>query len=64
MKIENIFIDTDIFLTYFVSKDRKKVEKCRRVFEQAVRGEIHIFSSIVVLAEVAETLEEQYGWKK
>lgn len=59
-----IFVDADIFLTYFTGHDQSKVRACRKLFENAVKGNLRLFSSVFVLAEVARVLDEVYRWKK
>lgn len=59
-----IFVDADIFLTYFTGQDTNKVDSCRRLFENAVNGKVQLFSSVFVLAQVASVLEKKNNWKR
>ncbi len=58
--MEEFFVDTNIFLRFLLKDDRKKAERCKKLFEKAKRGKIQIFTSDLVIAEVVWTLESFY----
>ncbi|MEW6584047.1 MAG: PIN domain-containing protein [Nitrospirota bacterium] len=54
------FIDTSVFLRYLTKDDPKKYERCRELFRKAVRGEIELATSGLVIAELIWTLSSYY----
>jgi predicted nucleic acid-binding protein len=62
--MEDLFVDTNIFLRFLLKDDRKKAEHCKNLFEKAEKGKIKIFTSDLVIAEVIWTLESFYKLSK
>jgi predicted nucleic acid-binding protein len=58
--METKFVDTNIFLTYLTKDDPSKYEKCKEVFKKAMKGEIAITTSGMVIAELVWTLLSYY----
>jgi predicted nucleic acid-binding protein len=58
--METIFVDTNIFLRYLTKDDLSKYEKCREMFKRAMKGEIAIITSGMVIAELVLTLLSYY----
>jgi predicted nucleic acid-binding protein len=58
--METIFVDTNIFLRYLTKDDLSKYEKCREMFKRAMKGEIAIITSGMVIAELVWTLLSYY----
>lgn len=58
--METTFVDTNIFLRYLTKDDPSKYEKCREMFKKAVKGEIAITTSGMVIAELVWTLLSYY----
>jgi len=54
------FVDTNIFLRYLTKDDPSKYEKCREMFKKAMKGEIAITTSGMVIAELVWTLLSYY----
>jgi predicted nucleic acid-binding protein len=50
------FVDANIFIRYLASDDLDKAERCLLLFQRAQRGEIVLFTSEAVIAEVAYVL--------
>lgn len=62
--MEDFFVDTNIFLRFLLKDDRKKAERCKKLFEKAKKGKIQLFTSDLVIAEVVWTLESFYKLSK
>jgi predicted nucleic acid-binding protein len=58
--METAFVDTNIFLRYLTKDDPSKYEKCREMFKRAMKGEIAIATSGMVIAELVWTLLSYY----
>jgi predicted nucleic acid-binding protein len=58
--METTFVDTNIFLRYLTKDDPSKYEKCREMFKRAMKGEIAITTSGMVIAELVWTLLSYY----
>jgi predicted nucleic acid-binding protein len=58
--MENRFVDTNVFMRYLTRDDPAKYEKCREMFKRAMKGEITISTSAMVIAELVWTLLSYY----
>jgi predicted nucleic acid-binding protein len=58
--MENIFLDTNVFLRYLTKDDLSKYERCRAIFKKALQGEIAISTSGMMIAELIWTLLSYY----
>jgi len=58
--MENRFVDTNVFMRYLTRDDPAKYEKCREMFRRAMKGEITISTSAMVIAELIWTLLSYY----
>ena len=58
--METAFVDTNIFLRYLTKDDPSKYEKCREMFKKAMKGDIAIATSAMVIAELVWTLLSYY----
>ena len=58
--MERVFVDTNIFLRYLTRDDLAKFNRCREVFKKAIKGEIFLFTSEMVIAELIWTLLSYY----
>lgn len=58
------FVDTNIFLRYLTKDDPSKYDMCREVFKKAVKGEIALATSGMVIAELIWTLSSYYNVPK
>jgi predicted nucleic acid-binding protein len=58
--METTFVDTNIFLRYLTKDDPSKYEKCKVMFKKAMKGEIAITTSGMVIAELVWTLLSYY----
>ena len=58
--METKFVDTNIFLRYLTKDDPSRYEKCKEMFKKAMKGEIAITTSAMVIAELVWTLLSYY----
>jgi predicted nucleic acid-binding protein len=58
--MEKVFVDTNIFLRYLTKDDPAKYERCREIFKKAMQGELSLFTSEMVIAELIWTLLSYY----
>jgi predicted nucleic acid-binding protein len=58
--METTFLDTNIFLRYLTKDDPSRYEKCKEMFKKAMKGEITIRTSGMVIAELVWTLLSYY----
>jgi len=58
--MEITFVDTNIFLRYLTKDEPSRYEKCREMFKKAMKGEIAITTSVMVIAELVWTLLSYY----
>jgi predicted nucleic acid-binding protein len=58
--MEKVFIDTNTFLRYLTKDDPAKYEQCREIFIRATEGELLLFTSEMVAAELIWTLLSYY----
>jgi len=58
--MESTFVDTNIFLRYLTKDDASKYEKCKEMFKRAMKGDITITTSGMVIAELVWTLLSYY----
>ncbi len=58
--MEKVFIDTNIFLRYLTKDDPTKYGRCREIFKKAMEGELSLFTSEMVIAELIWTLLSYY----
>lgn len=61
---EHIFVDTNVFLRFFVADVEEFYKKAKRLFEKAENGEIKLVTSEMVVAEIVWVLESYYGFLK
>ncbi|MFZ3064093.1 MAG: type II toxin-antitoxin system VapC family toxin [Nitrospirota bacterium] len=61
---EPIFVDTNVFLRFFVRDIESFYLKARELFEKAENGEIKLETSDLVIAEIVWVLESYYGFSK
>ena len=59
--MKRIFIDTNIFIRYFINDIPAQVDKVERLFDRAERGEITLVTGPPVFFEVAWTLKSFYN---
>lgn len=59
-----IFLDTNIILRYLTKDDPSKAEKCNKLFKKAVKKEVVLYSTTMVIAEVVWVLESFYGYPR
>jgi predicted nucleic acid-binding protein len=58
--MDTTFVDTNIFLRYLTKDSPSKYEKYKEMFKKAMKGEIAITTSGMVIAELVWTLLSYY----
>lgn len=61
---EPIFVDTNVFLRFFVRDVESFYHKARELFEKAENGDVKLETSDLVIAEIVWVLESYYGFSK
>jgi predicted nucleic acid-binding protein len=59
-----VFVDTNVFLRFFVRDVESLYEKARALFEKAEAGKIKLETSELVIAEIVWVLESFYGFTR
>lgn len=59
-----ILIDANIIIRFLTKDHKHKAEKCRKLFEYAVKGKVDLFISDLTIAEVVWVLEKAYKCSK
>jgi len=59
-----VFVDTNVFLRFFVRDVEVQYEKARALFEKAEAGTIKLETSELVIAEIVWVLESFYGFTR
>ena len=59
-----VFVDTNVFLRFFVRDVEAQYEKARALFEKAEAGTIRLETSELVIAEIVWVLESFYGFTR
>jgi len=59
-----VFVDTNVFLRFFVRDVEAQYEKARALFEKAEAGTIKLETSELVIAEIVWVLESFYGFTR
>ncbi len=61
---DTVFVDTNVFLRFFVKDVASQYEKARVLFEAAESGKIKLETSELVIAEIVWVLESFYGFAR
>jgi predicted nucleic-acid-binding protein len=61
---ETIFVDTNVFLRFFVRDSETFYEKAKELFEKAETGEAKLETSDLVIAEIVWVLESYYDFTR
>jgi predicted nucleic-acid-binding protein len=61
---ETVFVDTNVFLRFFVKDVASHYEKARALFEKAENGKLKLETSELVIAEIVWVLESFYGFTR
>lgn len=62
--VEQIFVDTNVFLRFFVRDVESFYHKARELFEKAENGTIKLNTSDLIIAEIVWVLESYYSFSK
>ena len=60
---EPIFVDTNVFLRFFVRDVESFYQKAKELFEKAENGEEKLETSDLVIAEIVWVLESYYNFQ-
>ena len=61
---DTVFVDTNVFLRFFVRDVEAQYEKAQALFERAEAGKIKLETSELVIAEIVWVLESFYGFTR
>jgi uncharacterized protein len=61
---DTAFVDTNVFLRFFVKDIASQYEKARALFEKAENGKIKLETNELVIAEIVWVLESFYGFTR
>jgi predicted nucleic acid-binding protein len=61
---EPVFVDTNVFLRFFVRDVENLYERARVLFEKAEAGKIKLETNELVIAEIVWVLESFYGFTR
>ena len=62
--VEPVFIDTNVFLRFFVRDVEAFYLKARELFERAENGELKLETNDLVIAEIVWVLESYYDFSR
>lgn len=57
MIVTKVFVDTNVFLRFLTNDDPIKAKRVEALFRQAIKGQIQLITSLLVMAEIVWTLE-------
>jgi len=61
---DTVFVDTNVFLRFFVKDVEAQYKKAHALFEKAEVGKIKLETSELVIAEIVWVLESFYGFTR
>lgn len=64
MIVTKVFVDTNVFLRFLTNDDPIKAKRVEALFRQAIKGQIQLITSLLVMAEIVWTLESYYRLNK
>lgn len=64
MIVTKVFVDTNVFLRFLTNDDPVKAKRVETLFRQAIKGQIQLITSLLVMAEIVWTLESFYHLTK
>ncbi|MEW6066718.1 MAG: PIN domain-containing protein [Nitrospirota bacterium] len=59
-----VFVDTNVFLRFFVKDVESLYVKAKELFEKTEKGELKLETTDIVIAEIVWVLESYYGFSK
>ncbi len=62
--VDSVFVDTNVFLRFFVRDVESLYEKAYDLFEKAESGKLRLETSELVIAEIVRVLESLYGFTR
>ncbi|MBM4386679.1 MAG: DUF4935 domain-containing protein [Deltaproteobacteria bacterium] len=61
---ERVFVDTNVFLRFFVRDNEPLFQRAKSLFERAENGETRLVTNEIVVAEIVWVLESYYGFAR
>lgn len=61
---EEVFVDTNVFLRFFVRDIESHYLRAKELFEKTEKGEVKLDTNDMVLAEIVWVLESFYGFSR
>jgi predicted nucleic-acid-binding protein len=58
------FVDTNVFIRFFVKDDSEKAAGLERLFQKVQQGEIALYIMPIVILEIVWVLEKFYKWSR
>jgi predicted nucleic acid-binding protein len=62
--MKKVFVDTNVWLRFLVADDKEKFEECKKFLILNENGKFKIYTSTIVLLEIAYTLSSFYRIEK
>jgi predicted nucleic-acid-binding protein len=62
--VEEIFVDTNVFLRFFVRDIESFYQKAKELFEKAEKGNLRLETNEMVIAEIVWVLESYYNFSR
>ncbi|MEW6714234.1 MAG: PIN domain-containing protein [Nitrospirota bacterium] len=59
-----VFVDTNVFLRFFVRDSESFYQKAKDLFEKTEKGQVKLETSDLVIAEIVWVLESYYGFSR
>ena len=59
-----IFVDTNVFLRFFVRDSESFYQKAMELFEKTEKGQVKLETSDLVIAEIVWVMESYYGFSR
>ncbi|MBU0700741.1 PIN domain-containing protein [bacterium] len=53
-------LDANILIRYFVEDDKDKADRCEKLFEKAIKGEVDLYILDIVIAEIIWVMDSFY----
>ena len=61
---KKLFIDTNVWLRFIIGDDKNQLKACQKLFSLNEQGKFKLYTSTIVLMEIAHTLRSFYAVSK
>lgn len=61
---KKFFIDTNVWLRFIIGDNKKQLKACQKLFSLNEQGKFKLYTSVIVLMEIAHTLRSFYTVSK